>query len=265
MNAKTFQTLSAETTALILAAGLGSRLGSNTKERPKCLVPVAGRPMLQRMLDNLQAQGIDSVVIAVGYLADQIKQFVQQHYPQLAVTFIENPSYAVTGSVYSLDLALRAVPPGQNVLLIEGDVVLDPALLTQTLNAALHTPDAATLLAPYDPTLSGTFAWIDEGRVSAWLHESVRAKDTVLQHAYKTVNITFVHQHAPLTKLRAAIQSTIEQDGVKAPLEYAMQALVQGGMQIAAVVTTGLPWFEVDTPEDLQIADNLFGPAAAAA
>lgn len=250
--------LVAETSALILAAGLGSRLGVNTKEQPKCLVPVAGIPMLQRMLNTLSAQGICSVVIAVGYLAPQIQQFVTQHYPQLAVSFVENPDYAVTGSVFSLDLALQAVAADRHLLLVEGDVVLEPALLKRTLAAASVAPDAVTLLAAYEPALSGTFALIKDGRVSAWAHESVRTNDFPLLASYKTVNVTWVRKEAALTALRNAVKHTIASAGPKAPLEYAMQSLVEQGMQIGAVATLDMRWFEVDTPEDLEIADRLF-------
>jgi choline kinase len=61
------------------------------------------------------------------------------------------------------------------------------------------------------------------------------------------------------------VSSVIAQAGVKAPLEYAMQNLVSEGMRIDAVSTSGLPWFEVDTPEDLAIANELFSPLTALA
>lgn len=259
---KSIRTLAAETCAVILAAGLGSRLGPNTKECPKCLVPVSGIPILERLIDTLGNAGVTRFIIAVGYLADHIRRFVEGKYPELDIRLIENPQYASTGSVYSLDLALDAVAPDLNVLLVEGDVVLDPALMARTLQAAECCTGAATLLAPYEPALSGTFALVDGGVVSAWTHESVRANDFPLQSSFKTVNITFVRKGAALVALREAVKRTISGLGSKAPLEYAMQDLVTKGMQILAVETAGLRWFEVDTPEDLGIAESLFGPAS---
>jgi NDP-sugar pyrophosphorylase family protein len=71
-----------------------------------------------------------------------------------------------------------------------------------------------------------------------------------------------VRKDAPLVSLRETVKRTIAELGSRAPLEYAMQDLVSQGMQIAAVDTGGLRWFEVDTPDDLAIAENLFGPAS---
>ncbi len=256
------RTLASETCAVILAAGLGSRLGPNTKECPKCLVSVSGIPILERMIDTLGESGVTRIVIAVGYLADHIRRFVEGKYPGLDIQLIENPQYASTGSVYSLDLALGAVAPDLHVLLVEGDVVLDPELIARTFQAADRSAYAATLLAPYEPSLSGTFALVEDGVVSAWMHESIRAKDFPLQSSFKTVNITFIHKQAPVASLCEAVKRTISGLGGRAPLEYAMQDLVTKGMRIAAVETAGLRWFEVDTPEDLAIAESLFGSAS---
>ena len=250
--------LSSETCALILAAGLGSRLGPNTKECPKCLVPVAGTPILERMIDTLGEHGVNSFIIAVGYLSGQIRRFVEEKYPGLDIRFVENPDYASTGSVSSLDLALDAMVPRRNVLLLEGDVVIEPALILRTLQAANVSREAATLLAPYEPSLSGTFALVQGDIVSAWLHETDRASDFPLQSSFKTVNVTFVRKGAPLVALRNTVKLTIAKRGGRAPLEYAMQDLVAKGMEIAATDINALRWFEVDTPEDLAIAESLF-------
>ena len=247
-----------ETTAVVLAAGLGSRLGPNTSECPKCLVPVSGVPILERLLETLRDVGVPRIVIAVGYLSDQIRRFAAQRFPDLEIRFVENSQYASTGSVYSLDLALDVASSGHNLLLVEGDVVLDPALLARVVVAAENAEDAVTLLAPYEPALSGTFALVDEGFVSAWTHESVRADDFPFASSFKTVNITFVKNGKPSSDLREAVKQTIATLGSKAPLEYAMQDLVATGLRIGAVETGGLRWFEVDTPEDLVVAERLF-------
>lgn len=252
-----------DTHAVILAAGLGSRLRENTTACPKCLVPVAGRPILQRMLEQLDELGVAKVTIVVGYLQDRIRQFVSEWMDAaprgLQVDLVRNERYAESGSVRSLDLALRAHASSRrrrHLLLIEGDVVVSPDLLGALLAAPAVT--AATLLAPYTPDLSGTFATLEHGEVSAWLHESVRPPDFPLQRGFKTVNLTLFPRGEPRVRLDEAVRRVISDRGEKAPLEYAMQDLVQQGLRITGVLTEELPWFEVDTPEDLAIAHGLF-------
>ncbi|MGW8394399.1 phosphocholine cytidylyltransferase family protein [Pseudoduganella sp. HUAS MS19] len=264
--------LGADTHAIILAAGLGSRLKENTRAIPKCLVPVSGRPILERMLEQLGALDVRRVTIVVGYLDHAIRQFVAgwsmlQPRP-MQVDFVFNERYAQTGSVFSLEMALRAAEPErdrQHLLLIEGDVVIDRDLLQRLLEQGVRGGEAATLLAPYEPALSGTFACVGEGVVTAWLHESVRAPGFGLESSFKTVNLTFVRRGLPRAQLLRQVSSVIGRAGVTAPLEYAMQNLVGEGIRIDAVGTDGLPWFEVDTPEDLAIANMLFPPLAAVA
>lgn len=259
------------THAIILAAGLGSRLKENTRERPKCLVEVSGHPILERMLQHLDALGVKRVTLVVGYLHEEIRAFVAQwlagRTEGLRVDFVHNPDYAQTGSVYSLNLALDAADARReqdDLLLIEGDVVIDRDLLASLLQGSAES-DAATLLAPHSPELSGTFATVSRGLVSAWLHESVRPRGFDLSGSFKTVNLTSVLRGAPRAALLAAVVRAIDTGGRTAPLEYAMQDLVGSGFRIRAVDTRDHAWFEVDTPDDLAIAHGLFPRALAAA
>lgn len=252
-----------QTRAIILAAGRGTRLKENTDDRPKCLVEVAGRPILSRMLDELHGQGITDIVIAVGYRADDIRRHVAEHHPAASVRFVENERYLQTGSVFSLALALDDEARDCDLLIVEGDVVLEPGLCGSVLRHADAPFGAATLLAPYEPALSGTFALVEDGlqeagRVVAWTHESRRGPDFPLTRSYKTVNITLVKRGLPARRLRDAVLATIGACGASAPLEYAMHSLVEDGLRIAAVPVDGARWYEVDTPDELAIANGLF-------
>lgn len=265
-------TIAPDTHAIVLAAGLGTRLKENTKATPKCLVPVSERPILERLLDNLVRLGIGRATIAVGYLDHAIRQFaahwVQANNAPIEVDFVLNDRYAETGSLFSLELALRHLDGARDqrhLLLIEGDVVIDIELLARLLQRSASTGAAATLLAPYEPSLNGTFATVAQEVVTGWLHESVRAPDFPVETSFKTVNLTVVPRGQARHRLLAQASAVIAQRGPKAPLEYAMQNLVAEGLRIDAVLTDGLPWFEVDTPEDLAIANALFPPLAVAA
>lgn len=88
--------------AVILAAGIASRLRPLTDTTPKCLLKVGERCLLQRAFDALLQNGFREFVIVTGYRQQQIVNFLEAHYPALEVTFIYNEKYASTNNIYSL-------------------------------------------------------------------------------------------------------------------------------------------------------------------
>lgn len=119
--------------AILLAAGLGSRLLPLTAERPKCLIEVGGRTILEHQVEALRAAGVSGITIVGGYRFDQLERFVAERWaaderPEL----IFNPFYAVASSIGSV-WAARARLDGEFCLL-NGDTVYDPALVADGLS-----------------------------------------------------------------------------------------------------------------------------------
>jgi choline kinase len=111
-------------TAVILAAGVASRLRPLTDHTPKCLLRLGEKTILQRTVDNLLANGITEFVVVTGYLREQIEQFMREQWPELDVTFIHNPVYDSTNNIYSLWLT-RDVMEGKDMLLLDSDILFD--------------------------------------------------------------------------------------------------------------------------------------------
>ena len=251
--------MSNKNTAIILAAGLGSRLDALTAHAPKCLVEVNGVPILHRMLFELQqCPEIQRILIVVGYLKECIINNVREHFDNMDIAFVCNPDFATTGSIQSLQHALNEEIDG-SVLLIEGDVVCQQGVVSHFLKDSLSENQSSTLLTSYNPQYSGTFCQIKEGTVVSWDHESQRNADYAIEQSYKTVNITFIHRNDFLI-VKQAINRLCDSAGVSAniPLEYAMQIVIEEGLEIQARIITSNEWFEVDTPVDLSIANQLF-------
>ena len=129
--------------ALILAAGMASRLRPLTTNTPKCLLKIGERCLLQRSLDALIAAGIDEFVIVTGFLHEKIEEFVTSHYPELNVTFILNEVFDSTNNIYSLWLARKEVE-GCDTLLLDSDLVYDPEIIKRVL--AERSPNILTLI-----------------------------------------------------------------------------------------------------------------------
>lgn len=113
---------------IILAAGVASRLRPLTDFTPKCLLRVGENTILGRTLDNLQNAGITDIVLVTGYLAEQIREFVDEQYPSLKVTFLHNPIYENTNNIYSLWLTKDHVL-GEDILLLDSDILFDWRIL----------------------------------------------------------------------------------------------------------------------------------------
>jgi choline kinase len=121
--------------AIVLCAGVGSRLRPWTDDRPKCLVPVAGRTMLSRTLDALaRTAGVARVVLVTGYLHDRVADAVRN--APLPVTLARTDDYAHTQNVVSLARGLRERRAGEPWMKLDGDLLLQPVILARLLHPA---------------------------------------------------------------------------------------------------------------------------------
>ena len=122
--------------AVILAAGLGSRLLPHTETRPKCLLKVGGRTILEYQLAALRQCGITDVVLVVGYQQEKIRAHLD-----VPVTYVENTEYASTGSSYSLWLTRELIRDG--FIYVNSDLIFHPRMLSALLESP--APDAIVI------------------------------------------------------------------------------------------------------------------------
>src|SRR4051812_12226878 len=116
--------------AVILAAGIASRLRPLTDNTPKCLLKVGDKSILELTIDNIIENDINEVIIVTGYLEQQIKDFVSSNYPQVNVQYIYNNVYDSTNNIYSLWLAKDSVL-GEEMLLMDSDIVFDKEIISR--------------------------------------------------------------------------------------------------------------------------------------
>ena len=116
--------------ALILAAGLGTRLAPITNDKPKSLVPVNGKPSLIKQIENLHENGVTDITIVSGYKADILEKAVHEQFPEIRV--IESVDYATTNNMYSAFIAREAI--GENgFLMMNADVFYDASVIKALL------------------------------------------------------------------------------------------------------------------------------------
>lgn len=113
--------------AVLLAAGLGTRLRPITNEVPKCMVPVNGMPIIEKQILNLVENGVEDIYVVAGYKREVLKSFLKEKYPFVHV--IENDVYDTTNNMFSLYLAMDFVKGGE-FLLMNSDVLHDANIET---------------------------------------------------------------------------------------------------------------------------------------
>jgi NDP-sugar pyrophosphorylase family protein len=245
-----------ETSAVILVAGLGTRLRPVTDTAPKCLTHIAGKEILGRILDAICQTGIREVILVVGYKHAMIDAFIAPWKERLNITTVLNNNFASSGTATSLKIGLDQCSPGNAALIIEGDVVFAPSLL----HSLLAVGSNATMLAKYRPTLHGTFAQLDgAGCLLDWSHQQDRAPNYPVHHAFKTINLSLFNRELCLLLSTQIYAEVIGQTGPNASMERCMQhAIANYGIKIKGIVENTARWFEVDDAHDLEIAESLF-------
>jgi len=147
--------------AILIAAGMGRRLSPYTDDRPKCLVEVAGRPMILRQIDNLRAVGVTEFVVIRGYLGDRLTAAL---HAEAGVRFVDNFDYANNNILLSLMCAQEELSSG--FFCSYGDIVYRPEV-TEAL--AQSQVDVGLVVDPF-------FAEVYEGRTEHPIAEAELAE-----------------------------------------------------------------------------------------
>ena len=129
--------------AIVMVGGLGQRLGALTENVPKPLLPVGGKPILEHILDNLEAAGISRVWLAVNHLADQFKEFAEKRANTAEIRFLCEPMKMGTAGA----LGLLPEPPEGPVLVLNGDVLTQVNLTALDAFHQAHHLDATVAVA----------------------------------------------------------------------------------------------------------------------
>lgn len=237
--------------AIILAAGVGKRLGPSDGDRiPKCLLSFAGKSLLQRHLESLQQCGVDEVVLVTGYHRQRIEAKCASLCGVSRPRVVHNPDYE-QGSVVSLWAARAWLTADQPVLLMDADVLYDVRIL-ERLSRSKHT-DCFLLDRDYEPGAEPVKLCVLQGR----LVEFRKRIDPELEYDYSGESVGFF-RFSPATarRLAAAVQTYVDSGALDAPHEEAIRDLLLAAPQeFAFEDITGLPWIEIDFPADVARAE----------
>ena len=242
-------TLNPNMKAVILAAGIASRLRPLTNNCPKCLLKIGERSLLQRSMDGLIMNGIKEFVVVTGYLHEQIEDFLKNQYQEVPITFIHNELYASTNNIYSLWLA-RPEAEGKDILLLDSDIVYDPEMVGRLLRSE-HEDVLALNRHPLGEEEMKVVP-DGKGRVKE-ISKTCRIEDAIGE------SIGIEKMSAAYTKaLYRELQPMMEKEGLENVFyEKAFERLIPQGHTFWIEDTSDLFSTELDTVEDFNTAKEL--------
>jgi len=232
--------------AVILAAGKGARLNATLGDKPKCLVRLGGRSLIERQIVSLRSIGIQDIVVVVGCQAEEVCRTCGPH-----ITCVENTRYAQTNSLYSLWLARPLLSDGFVVL--NCDVLFHPQLLADLISA--RHEDA--LLIAYDEGPLGN----EEMKIKTRRGRVVEISKTLDPADADGENVGIVKfGRAGAALLTELLGQRVAAGGLRewAPRAFADFARLRS---LHAIGTRGYPWTEIDFPEDYERAVTEILPA----
>lgn len=243
--------------AIILAAGMGRRLGEYTRDNTKCMLPVNGVRLIDRVLGQLSQLGLSRVVIVVGYKGQNLIDYIGHRYDDLLkIEYVNNPVYDKTNNIYSLSLAKDKLQE-DDTLLIESDLIFDDSLFRMILDNPY--PNLA-LVDKYETWMDGTMVRIDEDNniVNFIPKKAFKYKD--VDSYYKTVNIYKFSREFSQNKYVPFLDAYSKALGNNEYYEQVLRVitLIDNAELKALPITNGAKWYEIDDVQDLDIAETLF-------
>ncbi len=241
--------------ALILAAGMGKRLGKYTQDATKCMVPVNGKTLIEYCLDALYAAGIERVVVVIGYRGERLKEFLGAKYPQREFAFVENPIYDKTNNIYSLWLA-REELASDDTLLLESDLIFEPSVIRELL----ESPDPnVAVVSKFENWMDGTVTILGKDNEIASVVDKAHFRWNNVEDYYKTVNIYKFSKDFSRRQYLPFLDAYLAARGDNEYYEQVLKVLAfLEGSDLKALKIKGRRWYEIDDPHDLSVAETIF-------
>jgi histidinol-phosphate/aromatic aminotransferase/cobyric acid decarboxylase-like protein/choline kinase len=241
--------------AIILAAGMGNRLGKYTKNNTKCMLPINSKTLAERALDALNDAGIRKCIFVVGYKKENVIAFLGSCYKNVEIIYVSNDIYDKTNNIYSLYLAKDYLMQ-DDTLLLESDLIFENRLISDML--ACPDPTIAAV-ARFESWMDGTVMQITENReIGAFIPKKLfnfNDKDSY----YKTVNIYKFSRDFSQNTYVPFLEAYSRTMGNNEYYEQVLRVIATlDKCELKAFVLTGQKWYEIDDAQDKNIAETIF-------
>ena len=246
--------------ALMLAAGMGKRLGRYTKNATKCMVCVNGKTLIEYALEALAQNGIKKMTIVVGYKSDVLTDFIRSKFGGgnpggMEIEFIENADYATTNNIYSLYMA-RDVLCADDTILLESDLIFRPSIITKLMESK---DENLAVVSRFESWMDGTCTLLDEENHITGILDKAHFNWFETADYYKTVNIYKFSKDFSANYYVPFLEAYQKAFGKNEYYEQVLKVLsFLSSSTLKALPVSGDDWYEIDDPADLAIAQTRF-------
>ena len=242
---------------IILAAGMGRRLGELTQDNTKCMVTVNGVRLIDRLLRQLVSVSnpLHRIVIVIGYEGKKLKEYLGNSYQHIPLEYVENPIYNKTNNIYSLFLAKEELAY-DDTLLVESDLIFGDGVFEKVLSNPF--PNLA-VVAKYESWMDGTMVVLDgENNIVTFVPKSAFSYNDVERY-YKTANIYKFSRDFSVTKYIPFLEAYSKAMGTNEYYESVLRVLsMLDKTGLKGLPIDNMKWYEIDDVQDLDIAETLF-------
>ncbi len=243
--------------AIILAAGMGRRLGELTGGNTKCMLEVNKIKLIDRMLGNLTKLDISRIILVVGYKGDNVKEYVGDKYNGVDVIYVENDIYDKTNNIYSLFLAANHLVE-EDTLLLESDLIFDDTILPKIVN---HPCPNLALVDKFESWMDGTVVTIDDDNNIKNFIAKAHFKYEDSASYFKTVNIYKFSKEFSKSCYVPFLKAYSSALGNNEYYEQVLRVIsIVDNTSLKALPLDGEKWYEIDDIQDLDIAESVFTP-----
>lgn len=245
--------------ALILAAGMGKRLGELTQNNTKCMIKVNGITLIERMLRQLDSLKLNKIVIVIGYKGHNLIEFISGLKVSTKIEYVNNPIFDKTNNIYSLYLAKEHLLK-DDTLLLESDLIFDDAVISKILN---NCYPSLALISKYENWMDGTVVTIDEDDNIKRFIPSNQFLFEEIPTYFKTVNIYKFSKEFSSTHYVPFLEAYSKALGDNEYYEQVLRVItLLDKPEIKALKLENENWYEIDDIQDLDIAESVFAESS---
>lgn len=241
--------------ALMLAAGMGRRMGKYTESHTKCMMTVGKRTLLERTVEALQLAGIEKLVMVIGYEAETLRDYIQKMNFDIEIEYVYNYDYAATNNIYSLFLAKDYLRKDDTIL-IESDLIYDSHIIKDVKEA--EQPNLA-VVAKYEQWMDGTMVVLNSNEKIIDFVDKSKFRYEDVDRYYKTVNIYKFSKEFSDKQYIPFLEAYLKAYGTNQYYEQVLKIFSHiGNSELNAYVIKDENWYEIDDTQDLDIANTMF-------